>query len=114
VAPFDFKELQIRELTPADLHSASVAEVEVHPGSRHETARSTKCDKIYICIEGTMSFHVKDEYVKLECRDVLFVRKNEWFNYHNDSGNMARLIIVHIPPFDLESEEFQEKETEEP
>lgn len=110
VAPFDFRGLRIWDLTPENLDSASVAEVEVRPGSKHEMARSRKSDKLYICTEGTVSFHVKDEDIELAARDLLVIRKNEWFNYSNDTGNTARLTLIHVPPFDLESEEFREQE----
>ena len=51
VVSFDFQGLQIRELTPAQLQSASVAEIEVAPGAKHETARSMHSDKLYLCTE---------------------------------------------------------------
>lgn len=107
VEPFDFRGLTIRELTPKGLESASLAEIEVQPGVRHETARSVKSDKIYVCALGAISFKVGGEDVRLENGDLLLIPRNEWFDYHNDSGETARLILVHIPPFDLEREEFQ-------
>lgn len=106
--PFDFQGLLIRELTPERMESASVTEVEVAPGTRHQTARSTNSDKIYVCVEGTVFFRVSRQNVSLEPRDVLLVRKDEWFDYHNDTANTARLILVHVPPFDLASEEFRD------
>lgn len=106
VEPFDFKGLQIHELTPGGLGSISVAEIEVAPGAHHPTARSTKCDKIYICSEGTISFHVEGKAIQLTTRDLLFIAKNQWFEYRNESVKVARLTLIHVPPFDLESEEF--------
>ena len=106
VVPFDFKGLQIRELTPEDLPSASFAEIEVAPGIKHDRARSTKCDKMYLCLEGRPLFRVESGEVRLGPRDLLLIRKNEWFEYHNDDDKIVRLLLIHIPPFDLESEEF--------
>ena len=105
--PFDFRGLTIRELTPKGLESSSVAEIEVSPGASHETARSVKSDKIYICTQGVVVFKVGNRDVSLGTGDLLFIPKNEWFRYSNISGETARLILVHIPPFDLECEEFQ-------
>jgi mannose-6-phosphate isomerase-like protein (cupin superfamily) len=110
VTPFDFMGLQIRELTPDDLVSASIAEIEIASGIRHETARSIKSDKLYICIEGEIVFHVENKRVKLEPRDLLLIRRGEWFNYQNNSNDISRVILIHIPPFDLESEEFFNRE----
>jgi mannose-6-phosphate isomerase-like protein (cupin superfamily) len=106
VLPFDFAGLQIRELTPQELLSASVAEIEVVPGVKHERARSRRSDKLYICIEGEVSFRVENESVSLTPRDLLLIRKGEWFDYRNACGQIARLLLIHVPPFDLRSEEF--------
>jgi SAM-dependent methyltransferase/ribosomal protein S18 acetylase RimI-like enzyme/mannose-6-phosphate isomerase-like protein (cupin superfamily) len=106
IVPFDFQGLQIRELTPAQLQSVSVAEIEVAPGAKHETARSTRSDKLYVCIEGKLSFRVEDEPVSLEPRDLLLIRKGEWFSYRNDGEQPARLILIYIPSFDLQCAEF--------
>jgi mannose-6-phosphate isomerase-like protein (cupin superfamily) len=106
VVPFDFAGLQIRELTPGGLQSASVAEIGVVPGAKHLTARSTRSDKLYLCMEGKVSFRVENEPLSLEPRDLLLIRKGEWFDYRNECGEIARLVLIHIPPFDLASEEF--------
>ena len=108
LTPFNFNGLKIKELTPDDLTSASVAEVEINPGVKHETARSLKSDKIYICIEGEIKFRVESEYISMEPGDLLFIRRGEWFSYQNDKGNVARAILIHVPPFDLESEQFRD------
>jgi len=108
LAPYDFKGLKIKELTPDDLTSASVAEVEINPGVKHKMARSLKSDKIYICIEGEIAFHVESEYIRMEPGDLLFIQRDEWFSYQNDKDNISRVILVHVPPFDLESEQFRD------
>lgn len=107
VKPFDFKGLQIRELTPKNLSSASIAEIEVAPEVGHPGARSTRSDKIYICLEGTVAFDVGSKKVILKPKDTLLVHKGEWFSYHNLEHRVARILMVHVPPFDLASEEFK-------
>ncbi len=106
ITPFDFNGLRIAELTPEGLDIASVAEISVPPGIQHDRARSTKCDKLYVCVEGEVSFNVGNESAKLVPTDVLSIRKNEWFDYRNDGQVAARLLLIHIPPFDLECEHF--------
>ena len=44
----------------------------------------------------------------LGTKDLLFIPKNEWFDYRNDQEETARLLLMHIPPFEIEAEEFAE------
>ena len=106
--PFDFDGLSIRELTPASLQTASIATIDVPAGARHRTARSSRSDKLYVCLEGLVSFVVQDRETTLGELDVLHIAANEWFSYSNESGKPARLLLVHVPSFDLSSEEFLE------
>ena len=108
IPPFDFSGLQIRELTPDELKSASVAEIEVPPNAKHNIARSTRSDKVYFCIEGEVLFSVDGRTVILKPRDMLFVPKGEWFSYRNVTTFAARLLLIHVPPFVLASEEFRD------
>ena len=108
IAPFRFESLLIRELTPDGSSSASVAEVTVPSGTGHRRARSAKCDKLYICLAGEILFRLDDRELRLLPNDVLSIRSNDWFAYANDSAAEARLLLVHVPPFDLAAEEFAE------
>lgn len=110
--PFAFDGLSIRELTPRNLESASIATIDVPPGGRHRTARSSRSDKLYICLEGPISFIVADRELTLGKLDVLHVPTGEWFGYCNESKEPARLLLVHVPPFDLASEEFLDVQEE--
>ena len=108
VVPFDFDGLCIRELTPAELQSASVAAIDVPPGAGHRRARSSKCDKLYVCIQGLISSTIQDREITLQPKDTLYVPKCEWFGYRNECDEPSRPLLVHVPPFDLASEEFEE------
>ncbi len=108
VKPFDFGGLKIRELTPKDLSEASIAEIEVAPGCSHKRARSNRSAKIYFCLQGAVSFRVEGQDVALDNQDLLLIPKNEWFDYRNDNAETARLLLLHIPPFEIEAEEFAE------
>ena len=54
---------------------------------------------------------MENEPVSLEPRDLLLIRRDEWFDYRNDGEQTARLILIDIPPFDLQCEEFRESRT---
>ena len=105
--PFDFRGLTIRELTPEGLDAASFAEIEVPSGASHQTARSIRSDKVYLCTQGKLLFRVAGREIRLDAGDLLLIPKGDWFSYRNDTNQIARLFLVHIPPFDLEYEEFQ-------
>ena len=107
-ASFRFGDLQVRDLTAQSLSSASVAHVEVAPGVAHDTAKSTKSDKFYVCIAGNVVFEVNTQRVELGPLDLLVVERDEWLAYRNESEHTATLLLLHVPPFDLESEVFQE------
>ena len=106
INPFQFYDLVIRELSPEGYETLSVAEVRVPPGAAHPTARSTKSDKLYVCIEGTIIFELNGDSKRLAPLDVLLIPATEWFTYSNDAGVEARLLLVHTPPFDIASEEI--------
>lgn len=107
IQPFDWKGLQIRELTPEKLASISIAEIEIAPGKTHPVTRSNKSDKVYMCIDGPISFQVNDNIFDLNPRDWLLIQKGEWFRYENKTGSTGRLLLIHIPPFDADYEEFK-------
>ena len=108
VTPFEFGGLLIRDLTSESLDSASLAQINLAPGIAHPRAKSVRSDKLYVCIEGTVAFSTDSGSVRLEPMDLLVIRKNEWFEYRNGSGEPAVLLLVHAPSFELESEVFHQ------
>ena len=108
IIPFDFDGLKIREFTPGHLSEASIAEIEVASGCRHKRARSSKSDKIYFGLQGKVLFWVGGQEVALGERELLLIPRNEWFDYRNDNQDTGRLLLIHIPPFDIDAEEFAE------
>ncbi len=108
VKPFDFGGLKIRELTPRDLSEAPIAEIEVAPGCSHKRGRSNKSGKINFCFQGAVSYRVEGQNVALDNQDLLLIPNNEWFDYRSDKEETARLLLLHLPPFEIEAEEFAE------
>ena len=105
-APFPFYDLVIRELSPQDYETLSVAEIRVPPRAAHPKAMSTSSDKIYICIEGAVTFELHGESKRLTPLDVLLIPASEWFAYLNEGSTEGRLLLVHVPPFDIANEEI--------
>ena len=102
--PFDFHGLKITDFGPPQSDSASLAVIDVPPGAKHPKARSTKSDKFYFCLEGPVSFVVEKQEVSLQTSDLLVISKGEWFSYSNPADKQAKLLLVHVPPFDLNAE----------
>lgn len=107
INPFDFEGLNIRELTPPDLDFSSVAEIEIPPGHGHRQARSSKCAKIYICTRGVVSFCTDKLRIDLLPMDTILISINKWFSYNNNESEMAKLLLIHSPAFDMNAEEFR-------
>jgi mannose-6-phosphate isomerase-like protein (cupin superfamily) len=103
---FDFYGLTICELTPDAMTRASVAEILVPSGAAHPQARSVKSDKLYVGLSGTVDFDLEDGGVRLAAGDTLAIACGRWFAYANHTDEDARLLLVHVPPFDLDAEEF--------
>lgn len=107
VAPFDFHGLAIIDYTRQFVDSASLAHIAVPPHVRHPTARSRRSDKLYYCLAGPVSFVVQDKEIGLAPSDLLVIARGEWFSYVNATDREARLLLVHVPSFDLAAEEFR-------
>ena len=96
------------DYTEGLLHSASVATIQVPPGASHPRAKSVRCDKYYFCSEGSIAFNVEGLQEQLDARGLLVIPANSWFKYTNESSKTACLLLVHVPPFDLSAEVFEE------
>ena len=106
VEQFDFGGLLITDFTAGTSLSASLAQIEVPPGAVHAKAKSTKCDKYYFCTAGSVVFTCEGQQVQLVASSLLVIPANEWFEYRNETSETARLLLVHVPPFDLDTEVF--------
>jgi mannose-6-phosphate isomerase-like protein (cupin superfamily) len=104
VVPFDFEGLQIADYTSEINGSSSLAEITVPPGGSHPRAYSKRSDKYYYVVSGYVEFAVKDKVSELITGDVCVIPKGQWFSYQNSSKETAKLVLVHTPSFDLESE----------
>lgn len=106
VEAFDFHGLRITDYTRRLMDSASVAEIRVAPGVTHPTTRSIRSDKFYYCLTGPISFVVGDKPIVLQTAELLVIPKGDWFSYTNTTRQETRLLLMHVPCFDLAAEEF--------
>ena len=106
IEPFDFGGLKIREVTRSE--RCSLAEIDVPPGVDHSRARSKVSEKIYVCLSGRVQFIVDERPIEIGPRESLEIPTGTWFEYRNTQSDPARMLLVHVPPFNLADEEFLE------
>ena len=108
VTPFDFDGVEIRDYT-ADRHSSSsFAEITVPAGVRHRLAWSRRSDKYYFGLQGRLRFMVDDRVVELAAGDLCIIPKGDRFSYENRTEEVAKVLLVHTPTFDLLQEVFED------
>ncbi|MGA3084739.1 MAG: cupin domain-containing protein [Thermodesulfobacteriota bacterium] len=104
VIPFDFYGLEIRDYTARQEGSSSIAEIIVPSGASHPEACSKRSDKFYYLISGQISFHIDGDQLTLHAGDLCLIKRGQHFSYSNHSPKLAKMVLVHTPSFDLESE----------
>lgn len=108
IGQIDFEGLQIADYTSGRDITSSLAEITVAPGVKHRKAYSNRSDKYYYIVSGHIQFNVEGELYDLYQGDVCVILKRQKFSYKNDSGESAKLILVHTPSFNLKFEVFLE------
>jgi mannose-6-phosphate isomerase-like protein (cupin superfamily) len=98
---FEFHGLEIRDYTAGREGSSSMAEVTVPAGARHARAWSKRSDKYYYVIDD-------NQILNLSSGDVCIIHQGTRFSYENQTGEIAKLLIVHTPSFALAEEIFEE------
>ena len=105
--PIDFRGLSIFDYTADAKLGASLAVIEVPPGATHVESWSRRSDKYYLVITGQLEFSLQGEEFSLERGDFCFVQQGKRFAYANRGASLARLVLIHTPSFELDSEVFE-------
>jgi mannose-6-phosphate isomerase-like protein (cupin superfamily) len=106
--PIDFGGLRIFDYTAGHNLSSSLAVIDVPSGVHHPEAWSKRSDKYYLVISGAILFVLEGVQTELRAGDVCVVPRGSRFSYSNPSTTPARLVLVHTPSFELDSEVFVE------
>ncbi len=106
VEPIDFGGLQILDYTAGRDMRSSLAVVEVPPGGIHQEAYSQRSDKYYYVVAGRVAFSLDGDEYDLMAGDLCVVDQGRHFSYINRTQDAARLLLVHTPTFQLDSEVF--------
>jgi quercetin dioxygenase-like cupin family protein len=97
IAPFEYADIQLRELTPSVFKLASFAEVVLSIGIERSERQSAKDHRIYLCLRGEIEFTVEGETFRLGVGDVLHIDKGETYRFHNGGYEEGRLLLLRVP-----------------
>jgi mannose-6-phosphate isomerase-like protein (cupin superfamily) len=86
--------------------SSSLAVIEVPSGGCHAEAWSRRSDKYYLVLSGEVELVLDGESRTLGTGDFCYVKQGRRFSYANKAANVATLVLVHTPSFDLHEEVF--------
>ncbi len=106
MSPVDFDGLRIFDYTAGQPFDSSLAAIEVILGARHAEAWSRRSDKYYLVTGGEIPFVLDGEPHTMRAGDFCFVKRGRRFSYSNQSSELATLVLVHTPSFDLHEEVF--------
>ena len=106
MSPVDFDGLLIFDYTAGQSLSSSFAAIEVGPGARHPEGWSRRSDKYYFVSGGEIQFVLDGEPHTMRAGDFCFVKRGQRFSYSNQSSQLATLVLVHTPSFELQDEVF--------
>jgi len=95
--PFEFGDLQLRELTPDIFDAASFAEIVVPIGADREPRMSEKEHRMYICFAGEVAFSVDETTLRLTPGDVLHIAEGETYGFYNGGYEPVRLLLIRVP-----------------
>jgi len=59
-------------------------------------------------VEGRLSFIVDNQVLNISSGDVCIIHQGTRFSYENQTGEAAKLLVVHTPSFELPEEIFEE------
>lgn len=102
--PIDYYGLWIVDYTSEIKVSSSVAEITIDPGTNHPKAYSKRSDKYYYVVSGNLEFIIENDSFYLAPGDMCIILKGQKFSYRNTAGQPAKVVLIHTPQFDLQSE----------
>ncbi|MBI5248018.1 MAG: cupin domain-containing protein [Desulfomonile tiedjei] len=108
ITPIDYYGLRIVEYTSDNKLLSSVAEITIDPGTKHPRAYSKRSDKYYYVVSGNLEFIVENDSYSLAPGDVCVILKGQRFLYRNTTEEPAKVVLIHTPQFDLQSEVLEE------
>jgi len=96
--------LTFRRYGPVADGAASATMIEVPPNGCHPQSYSSRCDKLYLMLEGALRFDVDGIAYVARAGDMVIVPKGQVSHYFDWQGQPARMLLVHVPSLDATAE----------
>lgn len=97
VAPYQFADLWLRELSPDAMQAGSIAEVTIPIGIQRPSRHSQKVDRVYVGLAGEVQFTIEGEGVLIGPGDVIHIAEGEEYGFFNGGQEEARLLLFRSP-----------------
>jgi mannose-6-phosphate isomerase-like protein (cupin superfamily) len=97
VAPYQFADLWLRELSPEAMQTGSIAEITLPIGMERTPRRSKKVDRVYVVLAGAVEFRVDGATERLGHGDVIHIADGEEYGFFNGGQEEARLLLFRAP-----------------
>lgn len=97
IAPYQFADLFLRELSPEPMQAGSIAEITVPIGVERPRRTSQKIDRVYVGLAGEVEFTVDGQSVRLGEGDVIHIAQGEEYGFFNGGQEEARLLLFRSP-----------------
>jgi mannose-6-phosphate isomerase-like protein (cupin superfamily) len=97
VAPFEFGDFTVRELSPEVFSIGSVAEILVPMGAERDSRVSEKTHRMYVVVKGDLEFRVAGTTFRVGPGDTIHISEGEEYGFHNGGYEEARLLLIRVP-----------------
>lgn len=97
IAPFEFAEFVLREMTPAGVEDFSIAEITVPIGADRPDRLNELKHRIYSCRAGEIEFRIDGVSHRVGRGDLIHIERGETYGFHNGGYEEGRLLLIRVP-----------------
>jgi quercetin dioxygenase-like cupin family protein len=83
------------------------------PGSKHDIHRHPNAEETEYIVAGSGIAAVGDDDVRVDAGELVFVPKNEYHGFHNDTDEPAVMVWTYAPAASLEEAGYIRREDDE-
>jgi quercetin dioxygenase-like cupin family protein len=83
------------------------------PGAKHDIHRHPNAEETEYIVSGSGIAAVGDDAVRIEAGEMVFVPRNEYHGFHNDSDTETVMVWTYAPAASLEEAGYVRREDDE-
>jgi quercetin dioxygenase-like cupin family protein len=83
------------------------------PGARHDIHRHPNAEETEYIVSGSGIAAVGDDAVRIEAGEMVFVPRNEYHGFHNDSDRETVMVWTYAPAANLDEAGYVRREEDE-